>query len=82
MDQHDMPRSATPAQGTRQPTKSVFTVVDKPDGSRSYWTRIGAGWINRDGSITIKLDALPVNGTLQVRDADDRRDAAPTGGAR
>ena len=29
----------------------------------------------------VRLDALPVNGVLQVRD-DDRRDQAPTGGAR
>ncbi|MFO0651879.1 MAG: hypothetical protein U0326_37000 [Polyangiales bacterium] len=81
MEQNDSPRSNTPAQGTRQPAKAVFSVIDKPDGTRAYWLRVGSGWINRDGSLTLRLDALPVNGVLQVRD-DDRRDQAPTGGAR
>lgn len=54
-----------------RPAKSVYTVIDRPNG-KSFWTRIGAGWLNRDGSISIRLDALPVNGTLQVRDPDER----------
>lgn len=52
-------------------TKSVFTIIERPNG-KNYWARIGAGWVNRDGSISIRLDALPVNGTLQVRDPDER----------
>ncbi|MBL8601795.1 MAG: hypothetical protein JNK72_07720 [Myxococcales bacterium] len=60
------------AQGNgRSPAKWVYTVIER-DNQRSVWTRIGAGWINRDGSMTLKLDALPVNGTLQVRDPEPR----------
>ena len=58
-----------------QSMKAVFTVVDRGAG-RSYWTRVGIGFVNRDGSITLKLDAIPVNGTLQVRDWESREDAA------
>ncbi|MFO0627677.1 MAG: hypothetical protein U0325_18860 [Polyangiales bacterium] len=54
-----------------RPAKSVFTIIERPNG-KNYWARIGAGWLNRDGSISIRLDALPVNGTLQVRDPDER----------
>jgi hypothetical protein len=37
-------------------------------GARSYWTRIGVAFTNRDGSINVKLDAIPVNGEIQLRD--------------
>ncbi|HEY2513739.1 MAG TPA: hypothetical protein VGI39_22885 [Polyangiaceae bacterium] len=56
--------------------KTVFTVVDRGQG-RSYWTRVGVGFVNSDGSLTLRLDAIPTNGTLQVRDWQpyEQRDA-------
>lgn len=53
--------------------RAVFVITEKstPEGPRSFWTRVGAAFDNRDGSVTIKLDALPLSGTLQVRDGDD-----------
>jgi len=56
-----------------QTMKAVFTVVER-SGGKSYWTRVGVGFVNRDGSITLKLDAIPVNGTLQVREWESRED--------
>ena len=56
-----------------QQMKAVFTVVDRGAG-KSYWTRVGIGFVNRDGSITLKLDAIPVNGTLQVREWESREE--------
>ena len=47
--------------------KAVFTVVERSPG-KSHWTRVGVGFVNRDGSMNLKLDAIPVNGTLQVRE--------------
>ncbi|MBI5497030.1 MAG: hypothetical protein HY904_18595 [Deltaproteobacteria bacterium] len=56
----------------------MFVITEKTtaDGPRSFWTRVGAAFDNRDGSVTIKLDALPLSGTLQVRedDREPRRD--------
>lgn len=77
----EMTPSATTTTSTKV-TKVVYTVVERggPD-ARSFWMRVGSAWVNRDGSLTVRLDALPVNGTLQVRDPDPR-DAAPAGGAR
>jgi len=46
--------------------KTVYTVTER--GGRSYWTRIGVGFTNRDGSINLRLEAVPVSGTMQVRD--------------
>jgi hypothetical protein len=56
-----------------QAMKAVFTVVERSPG-KSYWIRVGVGFVNRDGSITLKLDAVPVNGTLQVREWESRED--------
>lgn len=59
--------------------KMVWTVVERGTANggpaKSYWTKVGVGFVNRDGSITLKLDAIPVNGTLQVREWEpyDRR---------
>src|SRR5580700_9859185 len=62
--------------------KAVFTVVERGPG-KSFWTRVGVGFVNQDGSLNLRLDAIPVNGTLQVRDweAYDRRPDASNGAA-
>ena len=56
-----------------KPSKSqprqVFCVTER-DG-RSFWTRVGEAVENRDGSLSIRLEALPVNGTLQVDAGQD-----------
>jgi hypothetical protein len=46
--------------------KSVYTVTER--NGKSFWLRVGIGFVNRDGSINLKLDAHPTNGTLQIRD--------------
>jgi hypothetical protein len=54
----------------------VYTIVERGERgvAKSYWSKVGIGFVNRDGSITLKLDALPVNGTLQIRDWEERED--------
>jgi len=55
--------------------KSVYVITEKTteQGVRTFWTKVGKAFDNRDGSITLKLDALPLSGTLQVRDDDNNR---------
>jgi hypothetical protein len=52
-------------------TLGVFTIVDRmtkddPD-RKSLWVHIGIAFVNRDGSINARLNALPVNGTIHIR---------------
>lgn len=57
--------------------KDVLTVVEytlKDGTAKSRWTKVGSAWTNRDGSLSITLDALPINGKLQVRDPLPPRD--------
>jgi hypothetical protein len=46
-------------------TKNVFALTEK--GERTYWTKVGVAYTNRDGSLNVQLDALPVSGRLQIR---------------
>lgn len=47
----------------------VYTVIEKP-GRRSMWLEIGVASENRDGTIGAKLDAVPTNGVIQLREED------------
>lgn len=73
----DIDQGAPSVTGARN-TKAVYMITER-EGARSIWTRVGSAWVNRDGSTTLRLDALPLSGTLQVRDPEPRSAAA--GGA-
>lgn len=45
----------------------VVYVITERDG-RSFWNRIGVAFVNKDGSLNVKLEALPVSGELHIRD--------------
>lgn len=57
--------------------KIVYSVTER--NGKSFWTRIGVAFVNRDGSINVKLDAFPVNGELQIRDYEERDGRATPG---
>lgn len=45
----------------------AYTVIERSEG-KSYWLRVGTAFENRDGSLNVYLDAIPVNGRLQIRE--------------
>lgn len=49
--------------------KIVYTIVEKGP-NRKYWLRVGVAFPNRDGSLTVRLDASPTNGQLHIRDPE------------
>ena len=63
--------------------KTVYTITDRDNG-KSFWTKIGVGFVNTDGSINLKLDAIPIGGNqIQVRDYEPYDPARhQNGGAR
>jgi hypothetical protein len=63
--------SATPS--AQRQSRAVYTIVEKP-GREPFWLRIGWCNTNRDGSFNIHLDAIPINGKLQVRDWQPREE--------
>ena len=52
--------------------KIAYTVVERNKDGRKFWVRVGAEFVNRDGSLSVRLDAMPVNGELQIRDYQPR----------
>lgn len=50
--------------------KEVFMI--KEGKERSYWTRIGVAFVNKDGSLNVRLDSLPLDGKLHIRDPKPR----------
>ena len=57
----------------------AYNVIDKPGMTNRIWMRVGMAWVNRDGSINVVLDALPVGGRIQLRVDDRERRAEPRG---
>jgi len=44
---------------------AVFAITER--GDKTYWSKIGVAFVNRDKSITVQLEAFPVSGKLQIR---------------
>ena len=57
--------------------KIVYVITER--NGKSFWNRIGVAFVNNDGSINAKLDAIPVSGELQIRDYSARDETAPYG---
>jgi len=62
----------------QQKFKVAYVITERND--KTYWNRIGVAFTNKDGSINVKLDALPTGGTLQIRDYEPREEADDVNG--
>ncbi len=56
--------------------QAVYAVVAKSDG-KDLFLRVGNAFVNRDGSTTVLLDAIPISGKLHVRDYLPREASRP-----
>ena len=55
------------ANGTK--TLRVYNIIENTnDKEKNYWQPIGIAFINRDGSLNVKLNSLPLNGSLHIRE--------------
>ena len=55
--------------------KIVYAIIER--GTKRHWLRIGLAFVNRDGSLNVKLDAVPLTGLLQIRDQAPPSDGEP-----
>jgi len=53
-------------QTSSRETLAVYTVINTPEGGEIR-LRIGSGQRNDDSSLTVQLDAVPINGKLEIR---------------
>jgi hypothetical protein len=49
----------------------VFSIKEimEENEKKKIWVKAGSAWINRDGSMNVYLDVLPLDGKLHVREA-------------
>ena len=47
--------------------KNVYVIVEK-EGKKSFWMKVGAAFENKDGSLNVVLNALPIDGRLHIRE--------------
>jgi hypothetical protein len=52
---------------------AVFSIRENKGGS--VWVRAGSAFVNRDGSLNVLLDVLPLDGKLHVREAGEKKEA-------
>lgn len=57
--------------GSPSTWRTVYTIVER-SGHKKIWLRIGLAFVNRDGSLNVKLDAVPVSGQLHIRESPPR----------
>lgn len=51
--------------------KEVYHISDR-EGQKAIWTRIGVAFVNKDDSLNILLDSIPLDGKLHVRKKSPR----------
>lgn len=54
---------------------TVFSIREGRNGS--IWVRAGRATMNADGTLTLELDVLPLDGKLHVRETVDRPTERP-----
>ncbi len=50
--------------------KDVYVIIEGKDG-RDIWQKVGTAFENRDGSLNIYLNCIPLSGKLHVRERNN-----------
>jgi hypothetical protein len=56
--------------------KIAYVITQRKD--KNFWNRVGVAFVNNDGSINVKLEAVPVSGEIQIRDYHPKDELAQT----
>ena len=49
-------------------THKAFQIRDRGEDKKASWTEVGVGFTNKDGSINLILNAIPIDGKVQLRE--------------
>lgn len=52
--------------------KDVYQITER-EGKKAVWTRIGAAFTNKDKSMNVILNSLPLDGRLHIRERNNKR---------
>ena len=62
------------ANSNNTPTFRIFNVRDRGEGKKASWTEIGVGFENKDGSVNLVFNCLPVDGKSQLRKIEQKEE--------
>lgn len=51
--------------------KDVYQITER-EGKKAIWTRIGSAFINKDKSLNVLLNSIPLDGRLHIRDRNQK----------
>ena len=51
---------------------AAFQIIEREGLEKAIFSRVGTAFVNKDGSLNILLDAIPLGGKIQVREERDR----------
>ena len=62
---------------SKKPSFIAYQIIDsgkKDDNNKpfTFWNRVGSAWENRDGSINVQLNSIPLDGKFQLRVPDPK----------
>ena len=68
----DINETQTPA--SKSPSHVVYQVRDR-EGSKGFFTRIGAAWPHRDGKgFNVQIESVPLDGRITLRVASEKKE--------
>lgn len=74
-----MSEAARPITETTDNKPTHIAYATRRSGEKTFWNPCGAAWTHKDGKgIRIKLDAMPVNGVIELRINDPKLAANDT----
>jgi hypothetical protein len=55
--------------GVKKVTKEVWAIIEREPLRKAIWRKIGVAWENRDGSMKVVLDTVPIRACdILIRD--------------
>lgn len=68
----------TQSPATQKPAYYAYQIRENKAAdakTKGFWTRIGAAWKNRDESITLQLECVPLDGRIVLQVPKDKDEA-------
>lgn len=53
--------------------KDVYVITER-EGHDSFWSKIGVAFVNRDDSLNVVLDAIPLTGKIHIRERSKKKE--------
>ena len=53
--------------------KMAYSISER--NGKSYFNKVGIGFVNKDGSWNLKLESFPINGEIHIRDYVPREES-------